>query len=119
MFWIWSLKEPKPLTVAGALIKFRLLAPLFGKVMFTVISCSWNRTSNKYLVSASHTCRGLYIGKYPLPLGGGKISADIIWGKNMKWQKEKGRNLKEKGRKGKEKGRKRKGNKKRGSKRVK
>jgi hypothetical protein len=35
--------------------------------------------------------RGLYIGKYPLPRGGEeKISADVIWGKNMKRPREKG-----------------------------
>jgi hypothetical protein len=45
----------------------------------------------------------------PSPPG---ISADVIWGKNIKRQREKGENVKEKGRKGKE-------NEKRGSKRVK
>ncbi len=30
-----------------------------------------------------------------------KILADVIWGKNMKKQREKGENVKEKGRKGK------------------
>jgi hypothetical protein len=33
--------------------------------------------------------RGLYIGKYPPPPGKEKISADVIWGKNMKRQREK------------------------------
>jgi hypothetical protein len=32
--------------------------------------------------------RGLYIGKYPPPPGGGEISADVIWGKNMKRVRE-------------------------------
>jgi hypothetical protein len=72
-------------------------------------------------------CRGLYIGKYPPPPGGGKISANVIWGKKYKKVKrkrgenvkEKGRKGKEKGRKGKEKGRKEKENEKRGSRRVK
>jgi hypothetical protein len=58
--------------------------------------------------------------KYP------KISADVIWGKNMKSGREKqgkckkkGRKGKEKGRKGIEKGRKGKEKEKRGTKRVK
>jgi hypothetical protein len=55
--------------------------------------------------------RGLYIGKYPPPREG-KMSNDVIWGKNIKRGREKGENVKEKGRKGKEK-------EKRGSKRVK
>ncbi len=46
--------------------------------------------------------RGVNIGKYPSP--GGGISADVIWGENMKRQREKGGNVKEKGRKGKENG---------------
>ncbi len=35
--------------------------------------------------------RGLYFGKYPLPLpeGGGKISADVIWGKKYEKAKRK------------------------------
>jgi hypothetical protein len=49
----------------------------------------------------------------------GKISADVIWGKNMKRRREKGENIKEKGRKEKEKGGKGKENEKKGSKRVK
>jgi hypothetical protein len=45
---------------------------------------------------------GLYIGKYPPPLGGGEISADVIWGKKYeKAKRKKGENIKEKGRKGK------------------
>ncbi len=63
----------------------------------------------------------------PPPLGGGKISANVIWGKKYEKAKrkrgenvkEKGRNVKEKGRKGNEKGRKGKENEKRGSKMVK
>jgi hypothetical protein len=52
--------------------------------------------------------------------GGGKISANVVWGKKYeKVKRKKGENVKEKGRKGKEKGRKGKGNEKRGSKRVK
>jgi hypothetical protein len=46
------------------------------------------------------------------PGGGGGISVDVIWEKNMKRQREKGENVKEKGRKGKkkeERGKKRKG----------
>jgi hypothetical protein len=56
-------------------------------------------------------CRGLYFGKSPPPppLGvRGKISSDVIWGKNMKRRREKRENVKEKGIKRKEKGRKRK-----------
>jgi hypothetical protein len=50
--------------------------------------------------------RGLYIGKYPPPWGGEKISADVIWGKKYeKVERKRGENVKEKGRKGKEKGR--------------
>ncbi len=60
--------------------------------------------------------RGLYIGKYPSP---GGISADVIWGENMKRGREKQGNVKEKGRKGKEKGRKGKENEKKGSKKIK
>jgi hypothetical protein len=47
--------------------------------------------------------RDLYIGKYPPPpRGGGKISADVIWGKNYENAKnKKGGNVKETGRKGK------------------
>ncbi len=53
------------------------------------------------------------------PLGGGGISADVIWGKKYeKVKRIKGENVKEKGRKGKEKGRKGKENEKRGSKRI-
>ncbi len=37
----------------------------------------------------------------------GGISADVIWGKNMKRRREKGENVKEKGRKGKENGKRR------------
>ncbi len=61
----------------------------------------------------------VYILENTPPPGGGGISADVIWGKNMKRGREKGGNVKEKGRKGKEKGRKGKENEKRGSKRVK
>jgi hypothetical protein len=44
-------------------------------------------------------------------LGGGKISADVIWGeKYEKVKRKRGENVKEKGRKGKEKGRKAKEN---------
>jgi hypothetical protein len=47
---------------------------------------------------------GVYILKNTLPPGGGGgISADVIWGKNMKRRREKGGNCKKKGRKGKEK----------------
>jgi hypothetical protein len=42
---------------------------------------------------------GLYIGKYP-PGGGGGISADVIWGKNMKRPREKGGKCGRKGKKG-------------------
>ncbi len=54
-----------------------------------------------------------------LPPGGRGISADVIWGKNMKRQREKGENVKEKGENVKEKGRKGKENEKRRSKGVK
>ncbi len=50
--------------------------------------------------------------KIPLPPGGEKISADVIWEKNIKDEEKKGENVKENGRKGKE-------NEKRASKRVK
>jgi hypothetical protein len=43
--------------------------------------------------------RGLYIEKYP-PLGGGGISAYVIWGKNMKRRREKGGKCKRKRKKG-------------------
>jgi hypothetical protein len=44
---------------------------------------------------------GLYIGKYPPPPQGGKISADVIWGKkNMKRGREKGGKCKRKRKKG-------------------
>ncbi len=51
----------------------------------------------------SHLPRGLYIGKYtPPPTRGGKISANVIWGKKYeKAKRKKGENVKEKGRKGK------------------
>jgi hypothetical protein len=49
----------------------------------------------------------------------GGISADVIWGKNMKRQREKRGKCKRKRKKGKEKGRKREENEKRGNKRVK
>jgi hypothetical protein len=39
--------------------------------------------------------RGLYIGKYA-PLWGRGISADVIWGKNMKRRREKGGKCKRK-----------------------
>ncbi len=53
------------------------------------------------------------------PLGGEKISADVIWGRKYEKEKRKrGENVK-KGRKGKEKGRKGKENETRGCKRVK
>ncbi len=54
---------------------------------------------------------GAYILENNPPLGGGGISADVIWGKKYKKAKRKGENIKEKGRKRKE-------NDKRGSKRV-
>ncbi len=38
----------------------------------------------------SRACRGLYIGKYPPPpLGGRKISGDVIWGKKYEKAKRK------------------------------
>jgi hypothetical protein len=52
---------------------------------------------------------GVYVlcRKIPPSLGGGGISADVIWRKNKKRGREKGKeNLKEKGSKGREKGRK-------------
>ncbi len=53
-------------------------------------SVSGERTSSGIL-------RGLYIGKYlPPPWGRGKISADVIWGKNMKRGREKGGKCKRK-----------------------
>ncbi len=63
---------------------------------------------------AAHLCnmsnimgRGLYIGKYHPPLGGGKnISRCHLGEKIWKGEKKKGENVKEKGRKGEEKGRK-------------
>jgi hypothetical protein len=55
--------------------------------------------------------RGLYLGKYPPPLGGG-ISADVMWGKKYKKVKRKrGKMLKKKEERGKtkeERGKKRK-----------
>ncbi len=33
--------------------------------------------------------RGIYFGKYPPPPRGREISADVIWGKNMKRRREK------------------------------
>jgi hypothetical protein len=56
-----------------------------------------------------------------LPRGGGGegITANVIWGKNMKRQRKKGGKCKRKRRMGKEKGRKGKENEKRGNKRVK
>jgi hypothetical protein len=39
---------------------------------------------------------GLYIGKYPLPGGGGNISGCHLGGKNMKRRREKGRKCKKK-----------------------
>ncbi len=45
--------------------------------------------------------RGLYIGKYPPPPGGGEYQPMTFGGKNMKRRREKGENVKEKGRKGK------------------
>jgi hypothetical protein len=47
-----------------------------------------------------------YILKKPSPRGGG-ISANVIWGENMKRGRETEENVREKGRKGEEKGRKR------------
>ncbi len=70
---------------------------------------------------------GAYIlENIPPPRGGGSgISADVIWGKNMKRRKEKGekviekgRKWEEKGKKWEEKGKKGKENAKRGSKRI-
>ncbi len=43
--------------------------------------------------------------KKPTYVYGENISADVIWGKNMKREIKKGENVKEKGRKGKEQGR--------------
>ncbi len=51
--------------------------------------------------------------------GGGGITGDVIWGKNMKRPREKCGKCRRKRKKGKEKGRKGKENEKRGSKRVK
>ncbi len=54
---------------------------------------------------------GVYILENTPPRGG-KISADVIWGKKYeKVERKRGENVKEKGRKGKEKGRKGKGKK--------
>jgi hypothetical protein len=51
-----------------------------------------------------HNNRGLYIGKYsPPPPGRGKISANVIWGKNIKSGREKEGKCKGKGSKGKKK----------------
>jgi hypothetical protein len=63
--------------------------------------------------------RGLYIGKYPPPLGGREYQPMPFGGKNMKRPREKGGKCRRKRRKGKETGRKGKENEKRGSKRVK
>jgi hypothetical protein len=49
------------------------------------------------VVRQGRCVRGLYVGKYP-PKGG--ISADVIWGKNIKREEKKGENVTEKGRKG-------------------
>jgi hypothetical protein len=69
-------------------------------------------------MTAFHRTRGLYLKILSSPLGG-EISADVIWGKNMKRRREKRGKCKRKGRKRKEKARKGKENEKRGSKRVK
>jgi hypothetical protein len=45
--------------------------------------------------SVFNNYRGLYIGKYPPPPSRGEISADVIWGKNMKSRREKGGKCKE------------------------
>jgi hypothetical protein len=47
----------------------------------------------------SAAIRGLYIRKY-FPPGGGGISADVIWGKNMKRRRENGGKCKRKRKKG-------------------
>jgi hypothetical protein len=49
---------------------------------------------------------GVYRLENTPPPRGGKISADIIWGKNMKREDKKGEDVKEKGKSRKEKGRK-------------
>jgi hypothetical protein len=56
---------------------------------------------------------------WKIPRGEGKISANVIWGKNMKRQREKGGKCKTKRKKREKKGRKGNENEKRGSKRVK
>jgi hypothetical protein len=61
--------------------------------------------------------RGLYIGKY-FPSPGGGISADVIWGKNMKRRRGKRGKYERKRKKGERIRRKGKENEKRGSKRV-
>jgi hypothetical protein len=43
---------------------------------------------------------GVYILEIPPSLGGGGISADVIWGKNMKCRREKGGKCKRKKKKG-------------------
>jgi hypothetical protein len=53
--------------------------------------------------------RGLYIGKYPPPPGGGEISAHLIWGKKYeKGKRKKGGNARQKERKETEKEKRRK-----------
>jgi hypothetical protein len=49
--------------------------------------------------------RGLYVGKYPLP-GGGGLSADVIWEKKYEMAKRKRGKMKRKRKKGERKGRK-------------
>jgi hypothetical protein len=85
--------------------------------LFLVATCYYrsgkvDQAFHTLQVSISHqlhtfflTARGLYIGKYPPPLGGGKYQPMSFGGKNMKSRREKEENVKEKERKGKEKGR--------------
>ncbi len=68
--------------------------------------------------AATNFCSGVYILENTPPWGG-EISADVIWGKNMKRRREKEGKCKRKRKKGKRKRKKGERNEKRGSKRVK
>jgi hypothetical protein len=71
-----------------------------GKPFEYLIYSGGSILKNRYIPG-----QGSIYWKIPPPLGGGgKISADVIWGKKYeKVERKRGENIKEKGRKGKEK----------------
>jgi hypothetical protein len=70
-------------------------------ISFSIQNCnSLNISTHCDKQLAKLIARGLYIGKYPPPPGGGEISAEVIWGKKYETVKRKRGKMKRKKKKG-------------------